>query len=145
MNQNNSSIEEQVQRISLDDDDDDTSTPSSMNVSDVAAKYALLSPPASSHLQQPTSFGQQKDRLMETNGADTKRLQPPQLTDNSTTSGNVSSTVNGEPIYAVVDLKNKYARRAKLQALEEQMEKERPKSFHCSASDYEEVQYFCLV
>lgn len=78
---------------------------------------------------------------METN-ADTKRLQPPQSLPFNTANGNESPAANGEPIYAVVDLKNKYARRAKLQALEEQMEKERPKSFHVSSNDYEEVIFF---
>lgn len=108
-----------------------------MNPPNVVGYTALLSP-ASSHLKS-TSFGQQKVRLMETNAA-TKRLQPEQSLPASTANGNESTTVNGEPIYAVVDLKNKYARRAKLQALEDQMEKERPKSFHVSSNDYEEVQ-----
>lgn len=105
----------------------------------VVVGYTGLLSPASSQLQS-TSFGQQKDRLMETN-ADTKRLQPPppqSLTVN-TANGNESPAANGEPIYAVVDLQNKYARRAKLQALEDQMQKERPKSFHVSSNDYEEV------
>ncbi|XP_037921136.1 uncharacterized protein LOC119657990 isoform X2 [Hermetia illucens] len=47
-----------------------------------------------------------------------------------------------EPIYAVVDLKNKYAHRAKMRQLEEQMERERPKSVHVVSSDYEEVLNF---
>lgn len=49
-----------------------------------------------------------------------------------------------EPIYAVVDLKNKYARRAKLQQ-DGQLEKERPKSFHASSVDYEEVIFICFI
>lgn len=77
---------------------------------------------------------------MDTN-ADTKRLQPPQSLTINTANGNESPAANTEPIYAVVDLKNKYARRAKLQALEDQMQKERPKSFHVSSNDYEEVRY----
>lgn len=50
---------------------------------------------------------------------------------------------NFEPIYAVVDLKDKYARRAQLKEIEEKTEKERPKSFCVIASDYEDVG-FCL-
>lgn len=50
---------------------------------------------------------------------------------------------NFEPIYAVVDLKDKYARRAQLKEIEEKSEKERPKSFCVIASDYEDVG-FCL-
>lgn len=47
-----------------------------------------------------------------------------------------------EPIYAVVNLKNKYARRAKMK---EEMKgsknetRERPNSFHVTSNDYEEV------
>lgn len=45
----------------------------------------------------------------------------------------------GEPIYAVVNLKNKYAQRAKLQQMEEKFQIERPNSFHVVSGDYEEV------
>lgn len=45
-----------------------------------------------------------------------------------------------EPIYAVVNLKNKYARRAKIrEEMEESVNRERPNSFHVVSSDYEEV------
>lgn len=52
----------------------------------------------------------------------------------------------GEPIYAVVNLKNKYENRAKKKSVEEpcvteciQRQKERPNSFHVISGDYEEV------
>lgn len=58
-------------------------------------------------------------------------------TNNATTPLNVNIT---EPIYAVVNLKNKYARRAKIrEELEEDVNRERPNSFHVVSSDYEEV------
>lgn len=44
-----------------------------------------------------------------------------------------------EPIYAVVNLKNKYAQREKLKQMEENFQCERPNSFHVVSGDYEEV------
>lgn len=59
-----------------------------------------------------------------------------------------SGTMNSEPIYAVVDLKNKYARR-KLKELENgnivDPKSERPRSLHVGSSDYEEVKILCNV
>lgn len=47
-----------------------------------------------------------------------------------------------EPIYAVVNLKNKYARRAKKIEIDENIfVKERPNSFHVISGDYEEVSH----
>lgn len=47
-----------------------------------------------------------------------------------------------EPIYAVVNLKNKYARRAKQIEIDENIfVKERPNSFHVISGDYEEVRH----
>ncbi|XP_055371210.1 probable serine/threonine-protein kinase DDB_G0282963 isoform X2 [Condylostylus longicornis] len=64
----------------------------------------------------------------------------------------LSSIRNGtgvEPIYALVDLKNKHARRAKLKELQDQLkmltearDRERPRSLQCISSDYEEVLNF---
>lgn len=51
----------------------------------------------------------------------------------------MSVNANGEPIYAVVDLKNKYAHRAKMKQMEEKYHRERPNSFHVVSGDYEEV------
>lgn len=51
---------------------------------------------------------------------------------------------NGEPIYAVVNLKDKYENRAKKKSLDEvteciQRRERRPNSFHVVSGDYEEV------
>lgn len=55
-------------------------------------------------------------------------------------SGNKTNV--SEPIYAVVDLKNKYAAR-KMREMENEnvvdSQPERPRSFHVGSSDYEEV------
>lgn len=49
---------------------------------------------------------------------------------------------NIEAIYAVVDLKDKHARRAKLKEIEKKEERERPKSCNfISMGDYEEVSF----
>lgn len=54
-------------------------------------------------------------------------------------------TKDGEPIYAVVNLKDKYEHRAKKKSLDEQhgiefiQRRERPNSFHVVSGDYEEV------
>lgn len=47
-----------------------------------------------------------------------------------------------EPIYAVVNLKNKYARRAHKTEIDENIfAKDRPNSFHVISGDYEEVRH----
>ena len=54
-------------------------------------------------------------------------------------------TKDGEPIYAVVNLKDKYEHRAKKKSFDEQhgiefiQRRERPNSFHVASGDYEEV------
>lgn len=55
---------------------------------------------------------------------------------------------NGEPIYAVVNLKDKYENRAKKKSLDEHhhvteciQRRERPNSFHVVSGDYEEVNF----
>lgn len=54
-------------------------------------------------------------------------------------------TKDGEPIYAVINLKDKYEHRAKKKSLDEQHgieyipRRERPNSFHVVSGDYEEV------
>lgn len=57
----------------------------------------------------------------------------------------------GEPIYAVVNLKDKYEHRAKKKTLDEQLfdsncipRRERPNSFHVVSADYEEVRTFSV-
>lgn len=54
----------------------------------------------------------------------------------------------GEPIYAVINLKDKYEHRAKKKSLDEHqivtvdcLRRERPNSFHVVSADYEEVRY----
>lgn len=59
------------------------------------------------------------------------------LDDNSRIGGGQTA----EPIYAVVDLKDKYARRAKIKEMEAQYERERPKSLQIGIDDYEEVSH----
>lgn len=50
------------------------------------------------------------------------------------------ASAGAEPIYAVVNLKNKYARRARKNEFDEDVfVKERPNSFHVISGDYEEV------
>lgn len=56
-----------------------------------------------------------------------------------------------EPIYAVVNLKDKYENRAKKKSIDEQHvidyipRRERPNSFHVVSGDYEEVCMYSLV
>lgn len=55
-------------------------------------------------------------------------------------SGNVNNL--SEPIYAVVDLKNKHEKRRKMREMENENtvdSHQRPRSFHVGSSDYEEV------
>lgn len=54
-------------------------------------------------------------------------------------SSSPTTSSSTEPIYAVVDLKTKYARRAKMKDFHEKLEKDRPRSCNIISSDYEEV------
>lgn len=65
-----------------------------------------------------------------------------EVTSNSESSSKSSAeaVMGKEPIYAVVNLKSKYARRAnKIEIDENIFVKERPNSFHVVSGDYEEV------
>lgn len=61
------------------------------------------------------------------------------------TNNHLVHTKDGEPIYAVVNLRDKYEHRAKKKSLDEQhgieyiQRRERPNSFHVASGDYEEV------
>lgn len=58
----------------------------------------------------------------------------------SSSKSSTEAMTGKEPIYAVVNLKNKYARRAKKIEIDENIfVKERPNSFHVISGDYEEV------
>lgn len=58
----------------------------------------------------------------------------------SSSKSSAEAMAGQEPIYAVVNLKNKYARRAKKIEIDENVfVKERPNSFHVISGDYEEV------
>lgn len=58
----------------------------------------------------------------------------------SSSKSSAEAMTGKEPIYAVVNLKNKYARRAKKIDIDENIfVKERPNSFHVISGDYEEV------
>lgn len=104
----NSSIEEQIQRLSL-EDEQCYSYPTSVNDE-----------------SQPSTSNEEKT---------SSSITP-------CSSGNVNNL--SEPIYAVVDLKNKYARR-KMRELENgnivDTKSERPRSLHVGSSDYEEVSH----
>lgn len=58
-----------------------------------------------------------------------------------------NQSIQGEPIYAVINLKDKYEHRAKKKSLDEHQivtvdylqRRERPNSFHVVSADYEEV------
>lgn len=124
------SIEEQIQRISL-DEESPTASLSTNNISQPASiqsiifNYETTTKPVTHPINVSNEFNiyQQPTSLPTTQPSRTNHTSP---------------ASDSEPIYAVVDLKNKYARRAKLQQ-EEQLERERPKSFHASSGDYEEV------
>lgn len=62
-----------------------------------------------------------------------------EMTKDSLTENTECDNAIVEPIYAVVDLKNKYACRAK----KKEMLSERPKSTQLTTSDYEDVSLLC--
>lgn len=58
----------------------------------------------------------------------------------SSSKSSAEAMLGKEPIYAVVNLKHKYARRAKKIEIDENIfVRERPNSFHVISGDYEEV------
>lgn len=161
------SIEEQIQRISLDNEDNPdsmyssveqesaTSDPStapitsSVNGSSSAASTSSASSSSASSIcdksTETSKASSQTADNMVLNDLNEGSVKCP-LTNSATPPLNVNIT---EPIYAVVNLKHKYARRAKIrEEMEETVGKERPNSFHVVASDYEEVRfemYSCVL
>ncbi len=91
-----------------------------------------------------TSTADDKHLMDGTNSNDNNKMPlNTSVTGPPSSSGNVNSL--SEPIYAVVDLKNKYARR-KMREMENEnaidSQPERPRSFHVGSSDYEEVRLY---
>lgn len=90
-----------------------------------ASKFQLLAAPKAQCTQS---------KIDSTNGA----LNPKKMVNN----------ISGEPVYAVVNLKDKYEHRAKMKSLDEQFgtvciqRRERPNSFHVVSGDYEEVRKY---
>ncbi|XP_037030435.1 uncharacterized protein LOC119070277 isoform X2 [Bradysia coprophila] len=119
----NCSIEEQIQRISLEDEQ-------------------FYSYPTSINDENCPSTSNDEKKLLDANLHDNKKMPLSSSASSPCTSGNVNSL--SEPIYAVVDLKDKYARR-KMREMENEnainSQPERPRSFHVGSSDYEEVLY----
>lgn len=118
----NSSIEEQIQRISLDDE------------------QCYSYPTSLIDNNRPSTSTDEKNAIESTLNDNSKMP----LASSATipcSSGHINNL--SEPIYAVVDLKNKYARR-KMREMENETvvdssQPERPRSFHVGSSDYEEV------
>lgn len=120
----NSSIEEQIQRLSLEDEQ-------------------CYSYPTSITEQNRPSTSNDEKNSMDASLNDDNKMPFSSSAASPCSSGNVNNA--NEPIYAVVDLKNKYARR-KMREMEIEnaidSQPERPRSFHVGSSDYEEV---CLL
>lgn len=117
-----SSIEEQIQRLSL-DDEQCYSYPTSLNDEN-----------------RPSTSNENKNFIAASANDYNKMPLKSSASNPACSSGNVNNL--SEPIYAVVDLKNKYARR-KMREMENETvvdsQPERPRSFHVGSSDYEEV------
>lgn len=118
-----SSIEEQIQRLSLEDEQ-------------------FYSYPTSINDENCPSTSNDEKNITDTNLHDNRKMPLSSSAASPCSSGNVNNL--SEPIYAVVDLKNKYARR-KMREMENEnainIQPERPRSFHVGSSDYEEVKF----
>lgn len=141
-----------MQRISLEDHNSNSHVTSARKTS---ATSSIASPSLSSSLS--VSSGSSVASTASTASASKFQL----LTTSKTIMENANNNINGnevinsgsgqsnsmgEPIYAVVNLKNKYENRAKKKSIEEQcvcienvQRRERPNSFHVNSGDYEEV------
>lgn len=156
-------IEEQIQRLTLDSKENTDSIHSSAEAdsgasalsSNSSSKSSSSSTASSSSYNlsnqstEPQSSGQPVDNTILNNLNEVGLKTKSQSRDGIAAIGVITtaSTNNiplniSEPIYAVVNLKNKYARREKMK---EEMKnpknpiRERPNSFHVASSDYEEV------
>lgn len=132
------SLEEQLQRISLDNINRRNSiTLHSNQALPSVSSSSASETSASSSASTASTASASKSHHRPVTASQSKEIHLIQSLDPSTH----NSLSTGEPIYAVVDLKNKYARRAQLREMEDiDLGKDRPNSVHVlSSSDYEEV------
>lgn len=155
-----STLLEQIQRISLENDKNSnlhtsgvrkTSATSSIASPSLSCSSSLSS--GSSGVSNASTASASKFQLLtipkDLNGQDTVDAANPMIHLN-----HLVHNKNGEPIYAVVNLKDKYENRAKKKSLDEHLHvteciqrRERPNSFHVISGDYEEVNthfFVCL-
>lgn len=155
---------EQIQRISLENDKN-----SNLHVSCVRKTSSTIASPSlscSSSLSSGSASGvsnastasASKFQLLscslakdQSNGHDTTTAtaispNPPTTNVNNINHLIQNQSIGGEPIYAVINLKDKYEHRAKKKSLDEHqivtvdcLRRERPNSFHVVSADYEEV------
>lgn len=125
-----SSIEEQMQRISL---ESDVTNGNPMETSLSSLRSSTASSSMGSSQDSPKRYARDNHAINLDDGNDNGKHHM------TCTAPQIAPVT--EPIYAVVDLKNKYARRARIKEMEDTSNKsrDRPNSFHVTSSDYEEV------
>ncbi|KAJ6637693.1 FYVE, RhoGEF and PH domain-containing protein 5 [Pseudolycoriella hygida] len=121
----NCSIEEQIQGLSLDDE------------------QCYSYPTSLTEENRPSTSSTDEKNATERNWNGNSQM-PLSSSASIPCSSGGNANNSCEPIYAVVDLKNKYARR-KMKEMENENamdgQPERPRSFHVGSSDYEEILY----
>lgn len=165
---------EQIQRISLENDKNSnlhvscvrkTSATSSIASPSLSCSSSLSSGSASGVSNASTASASKFQLLSlakdQCNGHDTmaatttingNTIATTAISPNSTNVNSINhliqnQSIGGEPIYAVINLKDKYEHRAKKKSLDEHhlvtvdclQRRERPNSFHVVSADYEEV------
>lgn len=132
-----------MQRISL--ENEITSTPSSMgeasslsSPSSTSSASSTASSVSNASTASVSNFRKKTPDIANSDDVVTAETHHTPASRSPVTSINVS-----EPIYAVVNLKNKYARRANRKEMEDDTYfRERPNSFHVISGDYEEVKLY---
>lgn len=140
-----STLAEQIQRISL--ENDKNSNMHAVCVRKTSANSSIASP----SLSCSSSMSSGSSGVSNASTASATKFQLLTTPKDRNTHDAIDSTKqlvqtkDGEPIYAVVNLKDKYEHRAKKKSLDEQhgiefiQRRERPNSFHVVSGDYEEV------
>lgn len=145
-----STLTEQIQRISL--ENDKNSNMHAVCVRKTSANSSIASPSlscsssmssGSSGVSNASTASATKFQLL--TATKDQSIQDCNDSTNQRTTKQLVHTKDGEPIYAVVNLRDKYEHRAKKKSLDEQhgieyiQRRERPNSFHVASGDYEEV------
>lgn len=145
-----SMLTEQIQRISLENDRNSNShatcvrkTSANLSIASPSLSCSSSMSSGSSGVSNASTASASKFQLL---AAPKHQCQSSNNSTSKTPSFNqLLHGKDGEPIYAVVNLKNKHEHRAKKKSLDEHLVTEciqrrgRPNSFHVASGDYEEV------